>query len=449
MTSGSPCLRLAHFTDLHFRHSIPGTSATGLRRSRTTAFADALARLDAQSIDLIVVTGDLLDVPLFLVDGAPHPFSMPGGPAPWLKATRADYLLLRRQLEATGLPFMVLPGNHDHPALFAECFGDAEPIQTHGGFRVVSFTDYEQEGHVPRRLTPSRDRFHSVLHDDDPSPQIHLQHYLLSPPPNSGYPYHYPEHEFLRREIARSGRVTLCLSGHYHHGSPLTTSAKTHYAITPGFCDAPHSWRVYEVTPERVSFETFSLPPELPAPVAFLDRDGVINDVPSYTTGPEAMRLIPGAAAAIRRLNENGIRTVVVTSQSSIGAGFVTDAVVIMVNDRMHQLLAREGAFLDAVYYSKGAGTHSVLPDWEVFSTDKAELIRLAASQLPLDMKQAWIVGDRRTDLRAGADTGIGQILVRTGYGATEADLLTDEKATAVDDLAAAVEEIIRQLSPC
>ncbi|HWL52381.1 MAG TPA: HAD-IIIA family hydrolase [Chthoniobacteraceae bacterium] len=446
MASNTPFLRLAHFTDLHFRHSLPGTSVRGHRRSRSTAFARTLAGLDREAIDLLVITGDLLDVPLFLVDGAPHPFSMPEGNDPWLEAARADYQQIRRQLEATGLPFIVLPGNHDHPALFAEVFGNEEPIQMHGGFRVVSFTDYEQECHTPRRLTPSRDRFKAVLKDDDATPQIHLQHYLLAPIPETTYPYHYPEYEFLQKEIEDSGKVVLCLGGHFHQGTPLSSFGRTQYAITPAFCETPHPWRLYEITPKEVSFKTFSQPPAAPAPVAFLDRDGVINDLPSYTTGPEAMRLIPGAAAAIRRLNENGIQAVVATSQSSIGSGYVTSGVVQMVHDRMHQLLAREGAVLDAVYYTRGAGDASVLPCWNTLSTDKAELIRSAAKQLPLDMTRAWIVGDRRSDLRAGADTGIGQILVRTGFGTREAALLTDENATVVDDLAAAVEEIVRAL---
>ncbi|HWL53048.1 MAG TPA: HAD-IIIA family hydrolase [Chthoniobacteraceae bacterium] len=444
----TPLLRLAHLSDLHFRQALPGTSAVGRRRSRSNAFAEALSRLDRNGIDLIAVTGDLLDAPLCVVDGIPHPFTLPEGPGPWLEAIRADYRQLRQQLEATGIPFIVLPGNHDHPALFAEVFGDLEPEQFHGGFRVVSFIDFEQEGHAPRRLTPSRDRFHAVLHDDDPTPQIHLQHYLLAPAPTGSYPYHYPEHLFLQQQIERSGRVTLCLSGHYHPGTPLTPlgSGNTFCTVAPALGEAPHSWRVYEITPGNISMETHSLPPAAPAPVVFLDRDGVINDLPSYTTGPDEMRLIPGAAAAIRRFNESGLRTVVVTSQSAIGAGYVTDAVVTMVHDRMHQLLAREGAFLDAVYYSRGAGGRSVLPGGETCPTDKAELIRKAAGELPLDLGKAWIVGDRRTDLKAGADTGIRQILVRTGYGAREAEHLTGGEAVVVDDLAAAAEEIIRQL---
>ena len=438
-------LRIAHLSDFHFRRALPGTSSIGARRSRDGLVEAALARLEEEPPDLLVITGDLLDVPMFLLEAVPRGFPMPGGSAAWREAALADYRYLRERLEATGIPYRVVPGNHDEPEAFAEVFGDQGWDFSFRGHRVLSLVDHEQEGGAPRRLTPSRDRFEDALADADPTPQIHLQHYLLHPVGEGGYPYHYPEHEALRREIAASGRVRLSLSGHYHAGTPLREEDGTFYSVAPALCHAPHRWRTYEIAADgAIRMEEHALGTPEPQRTVFLDRDGVINDLPSYTEGPEAMRLVPGAAAAIRALGEAGWRTVVVTSQSGIGFGYVTEAVVNLVHERMQALLAQEGAYLDAIYYSKGAGERSVLPGWEKLPTAKACLIGDAAKTLPLAMEGSWIVGDRRSDLDAGAAHGLRSILVRTGFGADEEKRLSPGQATAVvDDLAAAARLIL------
>lgn len=438
----SPFLRIAHLSDLHFRRSLPGTSTVGRRRSREPILEAVLSRVMEQKVDLMVWTGDLLDIPIFVVDGSPKGFVMPEGELPWLKAAEEDYLYFRTQLEATGIPYRVLPGNHDHPGLMEKCFPQ-EPVLELGGFRVVSFIDHEHEAWVPRRLVPSRTLFEMLLDGADPSPQIHLQHYLLHPIA-AGPRYTYAEHAFLRGRIDASGRVTLALSGHYHAGTPLERHGETWYGVARALCEAPHPWRLLEVSPGEVTVTEESLGTPPLAPVVFLDRDGVINDLASYTVGPEAMRLLPGAAAAIRRLNTAGMRAVVVTSQSAIGMGYVVDAVVQMVNERMQQLLADEGAFVDAIYLTRGAGSNSVLPEMRNERTEKSHIIRQALDELPLDREQAWVVGDRLTDLQAGADAGLGRggTLVCTGLGSEEALRLGKDVRVAAD-LAEAVDFIL------
>jgi len=98
-------MKLAHFTDLHLRVSIPGTAAMGKRRSREVfpKFAAALRRLKEHGVDLIAVTGDLLDAPGFLADGIPRGFEMPGADQ-WDAWVRNDYFAIRALLEETGLP---------------------------------------------------------------------------------------------------------------------------------------------------------------------------------------------------------------------------------------------------------------------------------------------------------------------------------------------------------
>ena len=86
-------------------------------------------------------------------------------------------------------------------------------------------------------------------------------------------------------------------------------------------------------------------------PTVFLDRDGTINEEVNYLHRPEDLRLLPGAAQAIRLWNENGFRVVVVTNQAGVARGYYTEADRENLHRYMKQVLARGGAHIDAFYY--------------------------------------------------------------------------------------------------
>ncbi|MDT4894518.1 MAG: D-glycero-D-manno-heptose 1,7-bisphosphate phosphatase, partial [Pseudonocardiales bacterium] len=86
----------------------------------------------------------------------------------------------------------------------------------------------------------------------------------------------------------------------------------------------------------------------------FLDRDGTINVKAAegeYVTDPNAVELLPGAAAAIRRLNESGRMVVVVSNQRGVARGVFSRVQLDAVTGRLVRLLAAEGAHVDAFYY--------------------------------------------------------------------------------------------------
>ena len=74
----------------------------------------------------------------------------------------------------------------------------------------------------------------------------------------------------------------------------------------------------------------------------FLDRDGVVNDQTAFVNKPDDFRLLPGAAAAIRRLNEAKIPVIVVTNQGGIALGYLTEDDLVAIHERMAELLAAE-----------------------------------------------------------------------------------------------------------
>lgn len=85
--------------------------------------------------------------------------------------------------------------------------------------------------------------------------------------------------------------------------------------------------------------------------IVFLDRDGTIIEDTHFTSRPEDVRVLPGAADAIARINTAGIPVVVVTNQSGIGRGYYGRAEYEKVNERIAEELAKAGARIDAVYH--------------------------------------------------------------------------------------------------
>ena len=86
-------------------------------------------------------------------------------------------------------------------------------------------------------------------------------------------------------------------------------------------------------------------------PAVFLDRDGTLNVDVAYVTAPAAMRLLPGVGAALQLLRSAGFACVVVTNQSAIGRGMMTEADLERVHEEMNRQLAAAGAFLDGIYH--------------------------------------------------------------------------------------------------
>lgn len=174
----------------------------------------------------------------------------------------------------------------------------------------------------------------------------------------------------------------------------------------------------------------------MPREAVFLDRDGTLIEEVNYLSSPEQVRLIPGADAAVRRLNAAGALVVVVTNQAGVARGFFPESRVGEVHAHLSALLAERGARVDAYFYcphhpTEGLGAYRV-----ACGCRKPEpgLLLAAARALDIDLARSWMIGDKLCDAEAGAAAGCRAILVRTGHGS---ELPSD---VGVPDLAAAVD---------
>jgi D-glycero-D-manno-heptose 1,7-bisphosphate phosphatase len=179
-------------------------------------------------------------------------------------------------------------------------------------------------------------------------------------------------------------------------------------------------------------------------PAVFLDRDGTVTEEVGYLNHISRYRLLPGVGAAIRRLNEAHLATVVVTNQSGVGRGYFPEEVVREVHERMIVDLRAEGARLDGVYYCP-----HVSADRCDCRKPNTGMLRDAANGLGLDLKKSFVVGDRHGDIELGHRAGARSVLVRTGYGEGELAWHVKNWPAQPDfvavDLADAVEWVLRQ----
>jgi D-glycero-D-manno-heptose 1,7-bisphosphate phosphatase len=164
-----------------------------------------------------------------------------------------------------------------------------------------------------------------------------------------------------------------------------------------------------------------------------LDRDGTISEEIGYVLSPAELRLIPGAAEAIRDLRALGLGVVVVTNQSSVGRGWITEADLAAIHDHLRELLRASGTDVDAI-------EHCPHRPEEDCSCRKPQtgMVDRAVADLGFDPSEAFVVGDHAGDMALGRAIGARTILVRTGHGEEELEVARDLADRVVADLPAA-----------
>jgi D-glycero-D-manno-heptose 1,7-bisphosphate phosphatase len=175
----------------------------------------------------------------------------------------------------------------------------------------------------------------------------------------------------------------------------------------------------------------------------FLDRDGTINQEMGYINHLDRFVLLPGVGAAIRRINESGLKAVVITNQSGAARGYFQVELIDRVHDKMCSLLAQESAALDGIYTC----THAPKEEEQGGGCDcrkpKIGLMLQAAHELYLNLKRSYVVGDRLKDVEMARHAGAKAVLVLTGYGKGEVEFRLPTSSVKPDFIAADLSEAV------
>lgn len=173
-----------------------------------------------------------------------------------------------------------------------------------------------------------------------------------------------------------------------------------------------------------------------------LDRDGVINyDSDLYIKSPQEWRPIPGSIEAIARLNQNGYRVAIATNQSGIGRGLFDMATLNAINDKMMELVFRQGGRVDALFFCPHTAAENC-----GCRKPRTGMLEEIAARFHTELKGVPCIGDSLKDLEAAEAVGGQPILVLTGKGEkTRAAGGLPRRTLVFADLAEASRHLITQ----
>jgi D-glycero-D-manno-heptose 1,7-bisphosphate phosphatase len=159
----------------------------------------------------------------------------------------------------------------------------------------------------------------------------------------------------------------------------------------------------------------------------FLDRDGTLMEEVHYCGDPALVRVYPGVPEALRKLRQAGFRRFIITNQSGIGRGLITEAQYRAVEAELLRQLGPDA--IDADYFCPD-------PPWLASSRRKPEpgMVMEAAAAYNIDLARSYFIGDKADDIECGRRAGVRTVLVLTGYGAQQncnADFIAADFAQA------------------
>jgi D-glycero-D-manno-heptose 1,7-bisphosphate phosphatase len=160
-------------------------------------------------------------------------------------------------------------------------------------------------------------------------------------------------------------------------------------------------------------------PSEIRSPIAsaavFMDRDGTVSEEVGYMYHAGLYKLFPWTGEAIRRINESGMKAVLITNQSGLGRGYFDRSTVDEVHGILQRELAKFNAHLDAIY---------LCPHLPEDNCDcrkpKPGMLLQAAREMNIDLSESYMIGDRYVDVGAAHAAGLRSVLVCSGDGRAE-----------------------------
>ena len=145
----------------------------------------------------------------------------------------------------------------------------------------------------------------------------------------------------------------------------------------------------------------------------FLDRDGTLNPDPGFISKPEDFNLFDGVTEALKRLKDAGFLLILITNQSGISRGLITEEQLEAVHDKLKRLLKEAGAELDGIYYCPHHPEH---PYKGISICDCRKpapgLILRAIAEHDIDPSKSYMIGDRKSDIKIGLNSNVYPVFI-------------------------------------
>ena len=165
-------------------------------------------------------------------------------------------------------------------------------------------------------------------------------------------------------------------------------------------------------------------------PAVFIDRDGTINEQMGYVNHISRFVLLPGTAEGIRLLNRHQYLAIIVSNQSGVARGYFPMELIDRVHAHMKDLLAKEGASIDGIFFCPHY-PRGIVPEYSVecdCRKPRTGLVQKACEEFDIDMKNSYVIGDRCSDIELAERSNLQGIMVRTGYGLGDIEYVLPHK---------------------
>lgn len=184
-------------------------------------------------------------------------------------------------------------------------------------------------------------------------------------------------------------------------------------------------------------------------PAVFLDRDGVLIEDPLVGNKLKEVRVLGGTAKAIKRINDRGLLTIVISNQAAIAKGFIKIDDVKNIHRNLSLQISAEGAIIDEFYFCPHhpkKGFAGEVKKYKIVCNcrkPKTGMIRRAAKQFNIDLKSSFLIGDGTVDVKTAQNAGVKFVGVKTGYGLKDNKYKISSRVVVKNDLLEAVNYIL------
>ena len=157
-------------------------------------------------------------------------------------------------------------------------------------------------------------------------------------------------------------------------------------------------------------------------PAVFVDRDGTLIEDADYLSSSDEIRILPGSIPGLRRLHEAGYLIVIVTNQSGVARGLISEDQLATIHEKLIEQVETLGGTIDAIYYcphhpEEGRGEYRRQCDCR---KPLPGLLYQARDELGIDLGRSYLVGDAWRDAEAALAAGVPPIMVPRPVGREE-----------------------------